>query len=296
MDPGWPALASWDGLVAGLASLGTDVEDVAGVLVSHAHTDHHGLAERVRRASGCWVGMHEADAAMLAGLRDGTEVAERNESWPDSCGVPDDERADLAFDPVLAARIGALEPDLLVVAGRVDVVVGRHLEARHTPGHTPGHLCFLLPDDRLLMTGDAVLPRITSHVGTYRPEDGDVLGTYLSSLRDLEVWAGGLDPEILPGHEYRFRGLAARLGQSRDHHAAREAEVLDVVADAGSPTAWEVAERLTWSRSWPETRGNRRRLAVAETLAHLLHAEATGSLTREPGPPLRWHLNGGDDA
>src|SRR5580704_13092287 len=69
MDPGWNADASWQALVAGLATIGASPEDVRGVLVTHMHFDHLGLAGRVRAASGAWVAMHPADRAVLAGPR-----------------------------------------------------------------------------------------------------------------------------------------------------------------------------------------------------------------------------------
>lgn len=287
VDPGWPVRASWDALVAGLDGIGAAPPDVAGVLVSHGHADHHGLAVRLREASGCWVGMHPADAALLASMRDGTALHERNVTWPELCGVPPEERPALEFSADWAERVGRLEPDVAVEGGDLTRLVGRELAARWTPGHTPGHLCFLLPSERLLLTGDHLLPRITSNVGTYTLGT-DHLGDYLTSLAGLAAWADALDPEVLPGHEYRFRGVAGRAQQLAGHHAERLAAVVDAVDRLGEPTAWSVARELTWSRGWDETHGARRRLAVAETLAHLVHAEATGALAQVPGTPVRW--------
>jgi glyoxylase-like metal-dependent hydrolase (beta-lactamase superfamily II) len=73
VDTGWPSGEAWDGLVAGVAATGHQITDVAAVLVTHFHADHFGLAHRVREASGAWVGMHPADAAILSDFptRDG---------------------------------------------------------------------------------------------------------------------------------------------------------------------------------------------------------------------------------
>src|SRR5246127_992816 len=68
LDTGWAAEESWQALVAGLGSIGASVEDVRGVLVSHMHLDHAGLAGRVREAGGAWVAMHPADRALLASV------------------------------------------------------------------------------------------------------------------------------------------------------------------------------------------------------------------------------------
>ncbi len=76
VDTGWDDPDSWDALVAGLDACGTGVAEVAGVVVTHHHPDHHGLCGRVREASGAWVAMHAADAAIVRRTR-----AARPERW-----------------------------------------------------------------------------------------------------------------------------------------------------------------------------------------------------------------------
>ena len=62
VDAGWDTEEAWDALRAGLEAIGTRVEDVQGVLVTHSHIDHYGLAPRIRAASGAWVALHPLDA------------------------------------------------------------------------------------------------------------------------------------------------------------------------------------------------------------------------------------------
>ena len=66
IDAGWGAEESWLALRAGLESIGAGVADVRGVLVTHMHFNHVGLAGRVRQASGAWIAMHPADQAVFA--------------------------------------------------------------------------------------------------------------------------------------------------------------------------------------------------------------------------------------
>src|SRR5580692_4551782 len=66
IDSGWDAEESWQSLQAGLQSIGAGVADVRGVLLTHLHFDHIGLAGRVRQASGAWIALHPADQAVLA--------------------------------------------------------------------------------------------------------------------------------------------------------------------------------------------------------------------------------------
>src|SRR3954465_9875912 len=72
IDTGWGSDESWAALSAGLGAIGGDVADVRGVLVTHLHYDHLGLAERLRQASGAWGAMHPAGAAIVGSpaLRD----------------------------------------------------------------------------------------------------------------------------------------------------------------------------------------------------------------------------------
>ena len=84
IDAGWESEEGWTALTDGLAAIGGGVEDVRGLLVTHLHFDHLGLAERVRQASGAWVAMHPADAAVVASPRTGTRPPSpprRSSSW-----------------------------------------------------------------------------------------------------------------------------------------------------------------------------------------------------------------------
>ena len=84
---------------------------------------------------------------------------------------------------------------------------------------------------------------------------------------------------MLPAHEWRFRGLAARTAELVEHHERRCTEVLDVLAELGAPTLWELAAHLTWSRPWAEV-GSMRFCAIAETAAHVGYLESRGKVRR----------------
>jgi len=75
------------------------------------------------------------------------------------------------------------------------------------------------------------------------------LGDYLDSLARLQ----GLDPdEVLPAHEYRFKGLGIRLDQLIEHHSERLDIMEKVLAEQPGMTAWDLTRSLTWSRPWDE--------------------------------------------
>ena len=93
------------------------------------------------------------------------------------------------------------------------------------------------------------------------------------------------DHEALAAHEYRFTGLAARARDLQEHPARRCQEVLDVVADLGAPTLWQLAEGLTWSRPWSEI-GFMVFGALTETAAHVGYLADLGRIDWSDEPRL----------
>ena len=72
VDAGLPGY--WGDLVKELAAIGRTIEDVRAVVLTHAHTDHIGFAERIRRGRDVPIRIHDADAALARG-----EVKQQNE-------------------------------------------------------------------------------------------------------------------------------------------------------------------------------------------------------------------------
>ena len=272
IDTGWPRDEAWDGLVAGVRQTGHAISDVMAVLVTHFHPDHYGLANRVRRASGAWIGMHEADTRALRRFPTIAEFAVAERAWLTRRGVAAGEAEGMLPSAEAQTRQRAY-PDVTIEDGALPLGVGTPLRAIWTPGHTPGHLCFADERYNLLLTGDHVLPRISPNISPSPANPDDILGTFLRSLTELAAFE---PDEVLPAHEYRFRGLGARVRELRDHHRARLREILAVVAATPDCTTVAVAERLTWSRPWPEARGMVRRSAIGETYAHLVYLERRG--------------------
>jgi glyoxylase-like metal-dependent hydrolase (beta-lactamase superfamily II) len=288
VDAGWNTDEAFSALSAGLAVGGFEISDVQGVLVTHIHPDHYGLAGRVRAASGAWVALHPADAALI---RDRYEEPDRLLDQVGAMlrrvGAPPEERERLqtASMPV-RGLVDPVGPDVLIEDGDKPEVPGWDLVALWTPGHSPGHVCFYERDHRLLLAGDHVLPRITPNISVHPQASADPLGDFLAALdRVAELPA----EEVLPGHEHRFVGLEARVEELKAHHDHRFAEALQAI-EAGCQTAWEIAPRLHWSRSWDQIEGFMRRAAVGETLAHLRALAVRGVLREVGDDPARWEL------
>jgi len=289
VDAGWNTDEAFAALDAGLATAGYGMGDVQGVLVTHLHPDHYGLAGRVRDASGAWIALHPADARLLE--QRGVEPVDlrtRIGSMMRTLGAPAEEVAAMEAMVAMFASGGAEPtlPDRLIDDGERPDVPGWDLSAIWTPGHTPGHLCFWEPRNRLLLTGDHVLPRITPNVSVGPQNDDDPLGAFLRSLDRLDDYA---PDEVLPAHEYRFDDLHRRLAELRRHHEERFREAL-VAIRHGHTTAWAIASRMSWSRGWDEIEGYMRRAAVGEAVAHLRALEGRGAVVETPGEPSHWTL------
>ncbi len=288
VDAGWNTDDAYAALDAGLSELGCEMRDVQGVLVTHIHPDHYGLAGRVREASGAWIALHPADAALIHDrYEEPTDLLDRVGAMLRRVGAPPDELASLqrAAMPVLPF-VSTVKPDLLVEDGDKPEVPGWDLVAIWTPGHSPGHLCFWESDRRLMLSGDHVLPRITPNIPFHPQAGADPLGDYLRSLARLDEFDAD---EVLPAHEHRFVGLQGRLAELRAHHEHRFGEVISAIKE-GDTTAWAIAARMHWSRSWDRIEGFMRRAAVAEALAHLRALETRGVVVEVMGEPSHWSL------
>jgi glyoxylase-like metal-dependent hydrolase (beta-lactamase superfamily II) len=113
------------------------------------------------------------------------------------------------------------------------------LTALHTPGHASNHLCFLLEEERLLFSGDHIMEGSTVVIA---PPDGD-MAAYLGSLERLK----GLRPRlraIAPGHGHLITEPAAKVEEYINHRLAREQQVADELAAAGTTTIDALVESI----------------------------------------------------
>jgi hypothetical protein len=108
-----------------------------------------------------------------------------------------------------------------------------------TPGHTTDSVCLFLPADGAVLTGDTVLGRGTTVIGT----DGS-LGDYLQSLRSLRELSEKVTLQaLLPGHGPLLPDPAGTLEYYQTHRAQRLAEVQDALA-AGDRSLAEIVARV----------------------------------------------------
>ena len=140
-------------------------------------------------------------------------------------------------------------------------------------GHAPEHACLYSGSLGLLISGDQVLPRISTNVGVWATEpEGDPLGLYLDSLDRLKSLPG--DVRVLPSHGWVFDGLHARIGQLEAHHSERLAELIGFCSEPRS--AGDVLPLMFRRELDPHTV----RFAMGEAIAHLNHLYQRGEMSR----------------
>ncbi|NNG24909.1 MBL fold metallo-hydrolase [Telluria aromaticivorans] len=152
-------------------------------------------------------------------------------------------------------------------------------------GHSPEHASLYCESLNILISGDMVLPRISTNVSVFAVEpEGNPLQLYLDSLEKFTNLPE--DTLVLPSHGKPFRGLHTRIAQLRDHHAERLAEV--VVACAEPKSAVDIVP-IMFRR---QLDAHQLSFALGEALAHLHKLWRDGILrrTKDAGGILRFQI------
>jgi len=164
VDPGGDV----DHLLAVLAKSGATLEKI---LVTHGHVDHcGGVAELARRTGVPVEGPQREDMFWI------DQLAQQGAGF----GIP-------------GARV--FTPDRWLEGGDTVTIGNLRLDVRHCPGHTPGHVVFVAPKQRIAFVGDVLFQ---GSVGRTDFPRGD-FATLVRSITE-ELWPYGDDVQFVPGH------------------------------------------------------------------------------------------------
>ena len=263
----------WADVNGALTACGVAPGEVKRLVMTHPHIDHYGMAARFVEETGCDLVMfHDLDPD-LEMYRNPKGVADKVRDLFRDHGVDQSVLEELtAFEDWRGFLSGVVEPTVRVKEGDVLEVGGRSWQVIHTPGHAHSHICLWSETDRLLISGDHLLPTITPHIDFKRGEDEDPLGDFLDSLGKVER----LDPAlVLPGHGRPFEEGAERARIVQRHHDRRLGSILQVIRkEAGS------ADEITEEIFGGELLNFQKRLALGEALAHLAYLRKRGEVER----------------
>ncbi len=275
--------ADWDQVLAG--PLGG--EPVLRVVVTHMHPDHIGSAHWLCERFGArlWISATDFHIARIAsGATSGFSAPVSNAFMVEHGLAADAKAAEIGkrsnYYRSLVPQVPS-EYRRLLDGGSVEIGRGA---ARHAwrciagYGHAPEHMSLHDDEAGVLVSGDMVLPRISTNVSVIDIEpEADPLRLYLDSLERMR--AVPADTLVLPSHGRPFRGLHTRIDQLQAHHEDRFAEVMDAIREKGPQSAYELVP-VIFRRPLD---AHQMSFAMGESIAHLHALWHAGRLSRQPG-------------
>jgi glyoxylase-like metal-dependent hydrolase (beta-lactamase superfamily II) len=264
-----------------MAQCNLRLEHVRLLVCTHAHSDHYGQAASIIDASGCELWMHPNHEHMRAAIDNPDEVRARRFEVALQSGVPVEPLREWS-DSARSRGSGIarlVEPDRDLVEGvTIDTDLGTWTVVE-TPGHAPSHVCLHEPSQRLLVSGDHLLGRVSLYFDYgWTP---DPVGEFLASLDKVQA----LDARLcLAGHARTFTDVEAHIEANRALVAERLETVRRAVAERGPITAYEIVPLLYGQGLTQLTAG----WWLPETLCYLRHLEVTGAIRRAGEDPERW--------
>ncbi len=266
----WQAL--FDGPLRGMA--------FTGLLVTHHHPDHIGLAG--------WL----CDRLEIPLLTSRTAFLSAMNFYnsPEIFAATDYSRfyASHGMTPEIAALVSTQGQEYMrmlskppftfrrLADGDVLSVGGRDFQVLTGDGHCPEQVMLYLPGEKLFLGADQVLEKISPNVSVmaYEPS-GDPLGAFLASLARLqEVIAD--DALTLAGHRLPFHGLHGRCAELARHHEERCQIIRDAVAQGPHSAAQLVPLMFR-----PGLTPHEMSFAFSETLAHTNYLVELGTCAWE---------------
>jgi glyoxylase-like metal-dependent hydrolase (beta-lactamase superfamily II) len=257
---------------------------VLRVIATHMHPDHIGLAgwlcERWSTPTHpcrLWISATDYQAALLASRSNNSFGGEGAARFFASHGMQDPDslaqiRARLSYYPSMVPSLPThyrrlMDQQVLTIGGRAWHCISGY-------GHAPEHIALHSPESGVLISGDMVLPRISTNVSVYESEpEGDALTLFLDSLDKFRPLPK--DTLVLPSHGRPFTGLHERIEQLHGHHRDRLAEVMYACRERPC-SAFDILP-VMFKRPLDLHQST---FAMGESIAHLHRLWHGGQLTR----------------
>ncbi len=259
-----------------------DAAPVQRLIVTHMHPDHMGNAQWLTQRWGVrlWISATDWNAARMASASTTGYGGDAAAAYMASHGLTD---AD-SLEKVRRRRnyYASMVPEVPSQFRRLmhgDVLrVGRRDWACHAGyGHAPEHIALHCAESNTLISGDMVLPKISTNISVIDIEpEANPLPLFLNSLEAMRALPA--DTLVLPSHGRPFRGLHKRIDQLQVHHRERLTDVMNACATAPRSAAELLPVLFKRTLDLHQTT-----FAMGEAVAHVHALWYDGKLVREKG-------------
>lgn len=172
--------------------------------------------------------------------------------------------------PLLEGKLPDEGVQMLHEGKSIDLGGGTRVQVLATPGHSVDSVCYYIEEEGVLFSGDTLLGFGTTTVWE--------LGPYMETLRRLLALPNL--KVICPGHGPLVHDPRERLQQYIEHREMRERQIVEVLAEGGEHTSWDIMLRL-----YPDIDTRLRRAANNNVETHLKKLDTEGRLTTYDGVP-----------
>lgn len=209
---------------------------VLRVVVTHMHPDHMGLAHWLceRWQAPLWMGLTEYQAAKLACYHQGgVGSAPALQFFAQHGWNRQEDMATVQRHMNHYAEMVPAVPDRLMrLHDGMSLRIGtRNWQCLSGLGHSPDHMSLWCEADAICISGDMLLPSISSNISVYHQEpEGNPLAWFLQSLQEMQARLPDTTL-VLPSHGRPFKGVSTRVAQLQAHHAERLEELLQACSD-----------------------------------------------------------------
>ncbi|TFY98250.1 MBL fold metallo-hydrolase [Ramlibacter humi] len=264
------------------------------VIVTHMHPDHIGLAHWLcerwstpGHPCRLWISATDYNAARVASQGTTGFGGESAANFFASHGLTDPEslekirgRANYypSMVPAVPRAFRRLQDGDAVRIG------GREWRCISGYGHAPEHISLFCAELKVLVSGDMLLPRISTNISVHDVEpESDPLRLFLASVDKFKPLPEGT--LVLPSHGKPFTGLHRRVEQLHEHHRDRLVEVLEACLAKPGTAAEMLSVLFKRTLDLHQTT-----FAMGESVAHLHALWYSGQLRRERGADGIWRF------
>ncbi|WP_027549665.1 MBL fold metallo-hydrolase [Bradyrhizobium sp. Cp5.3] len=255
--------------------------NITRLIVTHSHPDHVGLAGWIVERFNCPLVMSQVEYLQSVYHQNrGTEERRNAQRLFFRRHGMDESLTEklLGRGQDYLKRVSVLPPSYRRISHGDEVVIGtRRFKVITGGGHALDQVMLYCADDKLFLSADQVLSKISPNVSVWAVEpDQNSLGEYLASLASLTTTLP-YDVLVLPGHGVPFYGLKTRIKQLADHHEERCRLIADACREVPK-TSRELVPVVFNKHVLDE---HQMGFASGELVAHVNYMLVEGRLTAE---------------